>query len=212
MEIDYIKQHKKRLSWMPWLFYSLKPKHLEWAIPWQSELQALLVELETIKIGDKCFIAPEANLFAEPGRSILIGDGVCIAANVFIHGPVSIGNNVSLNANVHIDGGAGGVVIGDDTRVAAGCRIFAFDHGISPDRLIREQPTVSHGVQIGRDVWIGANVCITDGVTIGDGAIIGMGAVVTKNIMPGIVAAGVPAKPIGDRRTWKQTPNGERSV
>jgi acetyltransferase-like isoleucine patch superfamily enzyme len=82
--------------------------------------------------------------------------------------------------------------------------LYAFDHGLSPERGVREQPVVSKGITLGRDVWVGANAGITDGVTIGDGAVIGMGAVVTADVPPGAIMAGVPARAIGhrdDRRT-----------
>ncbi|MDX1399619.1 MAG: hypothetical protein R3204_13925, partial [Oceanospirillum sp.] len=61
----YQAQHKKRLSWMPWLYYRLKSKHLQWAKPWQDELQQTLMQLETLEIADKVFISPDA----PPGAS-----------------------------------------------------------------------------------------------------------------------------------------------
>jgi acetyltransferase-like isoleucine patch superfamily enzyme len=80
--------------------------------------------------------------------------------------------------------------------------MYAFDHGIAPDRLVREQPVRSRGISVGSDVWVGAGVCITDGVRIGDHAVVGMGAVVTRDIPDWAVAVGVPAEVVGDRRTW----------
>lgn len=198
--LKYREQHKLRLSWMPWLYDSLKPNQKQWAREWQSELQALFCDMETITFGEDCFIAPSARVFAEPGRLIDVGSGARIAADVFLHGPIRLGRNVSLNARVTIDGGAAGVIVGDDTRIATGTSIFAFDHGMHPDRLIREQPVRSRGITIGRDVWIGANVSITDGVRIGDHSVIAMGAVVTRDVPDWAVVAGVPAKPVGDRR------------
>jgi len=53
-------------------------------------------------------------------------------------------------------------------------------------------------VRIGSDVWIGGGAIILPGVTIGDGAVIGAGSVVTRNVGPGVIAAGNPARP---RRT-----------
>jgi len=35
------------------------------------------------------------------------------------------------------------------------------------------------------------------GVEVGEGAVVAAGAVVTGDVPPGVVAAGVPAKPIG---------------
>jgi acetyltransferase-like isoleucine patch superfamily enzyme len=197
---DLISQHKLRLSWMPWLYFRLKESHRAWAAAWQHEVQQHFRETETIEIAAGCFVAPEARLFAEPGRPIRIGPGCSIAADVFVHGPVELGAGVSLNARVSIDGGAAGVSIGEGTRVATGATIYAFDHGLAPDRPIRDQPVRSRGIHVGSDVWIGANAGITDGVTVGDHAVLGMGAVVTRDVPPWAIVAGVPARVIGDRR------------
>lgn len=198
--LHYREQHKERLAWMPWLYDSLKPHQRSWAKEWQKEIQKRFESLETITFSDNCFIAPNAHLFAEPGRLIDIQAGCRIAAEVFLHGPIRLGQNVSLNARVTIDGGARGVWIGDNTRIATGTSIFAFNHGMHPERLIREQPVTSHGIVIGDDVWIGANVSIADGVRIGHHAVVGMGSVVTKDIPEWAIVGGTPARIIGDRR------------
>jgi acetyltransferase-like isoleucine patch superfamily enzyme len=185
---------------MPWLYFSLKPKHVLWAEPRQKRVQARLMAIETVIIEEGCFVAPEARIFAEPHRTVHIGAGSSVAAEAVLHGPVVIGKNVSINPRVTIDGGSAGVSIGDDTRIAQGVAIYAFDHGIAPDRRVREQPVRSRGVRIGRDVWIGAQAGVTDGVTIGDHAVVGMGAIVTRDVPDFAIVAGVPARIIGDRR------------
>lgn len=200
MKPDYTSQHKKRLSWMPWLYYSLKPKHLSWAQPWQQAWQQELSQLETVKIAANCFIAPEAHLFAEPGRDITIDEGSFIAAECFIHGPINIGKQVAINHGCSLDGGSRGITIGDHTRIANNVKIYAFNHGMSPERPIAVQPTTSKGVNIGEDVWIGAGVGIVDGITIGNHAVIGMNAMVTKDVPDWAIVAGNPAIVIGDRR------------
>lgn len=194
------EQHKLRLSWMPWLYFSLKPHHREWVDAWQREVQQRFRELETVTIGEGCFIAPEAKLFAEPFRTLVIGDGCSIAADAFVHGPIVLGSGVSLNARVSLDGGSAGITIGDGTRIATGAALYAFDHGIAPDRPIRGQPVRSRGIRVGSDVWIGANAGVTDGAEIGDHAVVGMGAVVTRDVPPWAIVAGSPARVVGDRR------------
>lgn len=201
----YRRQHKLRLSYMPWLYGKLKPAHRGWAHEWQQECQRYLMEMETIQIGKNCFIAPEARLFAEPGRAIVIGDNSYIAADCVLHGPIIVGENVSINHHVTLDGGAKGIFIGDNTRIAAYSYAYAFNHGMDEHRLIREQPVTSVGINIGSDVWIGANVGVVDGVDIGDHAVIGMGSVVTRSIGAHAKAAGNPAKVIGLRATNQPT-------
>lgn len=196
----YRQQHKLRLSYMPWLYYTLKPGQREWAQAWQQEWQDYLQAVETVQIGSNCFIAPEARLFAEPGRPIIIGDNTYIAADAVIHGPVTIGQRVSINHHVTMDGGTKGIAIGDDTRIAAHCQLYAFNHNMLPDRLISEQPTRSIGITLGKDVWVGANVGIVDGVVIADHAVIGMGSQVTRPVSEWQIVAGNPARAIGDRR------------
>lgn len=201
MERLYRAQHQRRMSFMPWLYFGLADKHRSWARDWQARIQARLIALETIEIADDCFIAPEAGLFAERGRALHFGPGCSVAAQVFVHGPARFGARVSLNVGVRIDGGSAGVEIGDDTRIASGAALYAFDHGLAPDRLVRSQPVRSRGIRVGRDVWIGANASVTDGVHIGDHAVVAMGAVVTHDVPEYLIVGGVPARPIGDRRS-----------
>lgn len=194
------EQHKLRLSWMPWLFFTLKEKHRTWAEPWQQEVQDRLREQETVTIGAGCFIAPEARIFAELGKPIVIGDGCAIAADAFLRGPITLGPRVSVNARASLDGGGKGLLIGEGTRIATGATLFAFDHGLAPDRFVMNQPVTSRGITLGKDVWIGAQAGVTDGVAIGDHAVVGMGAVVTRDVPAWAIVGGVPARVIGDRR------------
>lgn len=187
---------------MPWLWDRLKPHQRVWAEPWQADLQARFAAVERIEFGQDVFVAPSAALVAEPNREIRVGDAARIGAQVFLHGPVCMGARVSLNPRVSVDGGRAGVRLGSDVRIATGAVLFAFDHGIAPDRSIREQPVRSQGIVVGDDVWIGANAGITDGVNVGSHAVVAMGAVVTHDVPPFAVVGGVPARVLGDRRTW----------
>lgn len=197
---DYRRQHKERLAWMPWLYFSLKDKERLWAEPWQRELHDRLRALEAVTLDDSCFIAESARLFAEPSRAIVVGARASIGAEAFVHGPVVLHDDVSLNPRVSLDGGRAGIEIGAGSRVATGVAIYAFDHGIAAGTPIREQRVRSRGVRIGKDVWIGANAGITDGVVVGDGAVIAMGAVVTRDVPAGAIVGGVPAGILGERR------------
>lgn len=191
----------RRLAHMPWLFASQVQKpHLAWLRQWQHDVQAELVALETVKIGLDCFVAPDAGIFAEPKRGIKIGNRCTIATQTFLHGPLTLHDDVSINIGVCMDGGSAGIVVGNGTRIGAQCKLYAFDHGMSPEASIRDQAVTSLGIEIGQDVWLGSGAGVTDGVKIGDHAVVGMGAVVTKDVPAYAIVAGVPARQIGDRR------------
>lgn len=193
-------QHKRRMAFMPFLYFSAKPELRAWAEPWQREVHERLRLLEAVELHSSCFVAEQADLFAEPTRQVVLHEGASIAAHAFVHGPVTLGPHASVNPYATLDGGRKGIVIGEGSRIASRASLFAFDHGIAPDREIRMQPVRSLGIVVGKDVWIGAGAVVTDGVTIGDHAVVGAGAVVTHDVEPWNVVGGVPAVVLFSRR------------
>lgn len=198
--LKYREQHKHRLNYMPWLYWTLKPQHRDWAVQWQTEYQTYLQEMETIEVGENCFISPLAHIFAEPGRKIIIGDNCFIAADCTLHGPIHIGNEVAINHHCILDGGRAGIILQDQVRMAAYTHLYAFNHGMDLSQPIYQQPVSSKGILIGKDVWIGAHVGIKDGVRIGDHAVIGMNSMVTRNVDAYAIVGGNPASFIRSRR------------
>jgi acetyltransferase-like isoleucine patch superfamily enzyme len=198
------RQHMRRMAWMPWLYFQAPPEIRAWAEPWQQRIHDRLRQLEAAELDPRCFIAPDAKVFAEPMRPVRVAAGASIAAQAYVHGPVDLDENVSINTGARLEGGRAGIRIGRDSRIATGVVIYAFNHGLAPDRSVRDQPVSSLGVRIGKDVWIGANAGITDGVCIEDHAVVGMGAIVTKDVPAWRIVAGVPARPIGDRRDGRR--------
>jgi len=51
---------------------------------------------------------------------------------------------------------------------------------------------------IGNNVWLADSVTVCKGVTIGDNCVVGAASVVTRDLAPNTIAAGNPAKPIGE--------------
>ena len=113
-----------------------------------------------------------------------------------------IGNNVQINDYVHIAATVS-VTIGNHVLMASKVYISDVGHGDYgsqsgetnyPGTAPALRPLTSRPVIIEDNVWLGDGVCVLPGVTIGKGSIIGANAVVTKNIPPGSIAVGIPAK------------------
>jgi len=206
-----VRQQKLRMEWMPYLFRRQRERY-PWADGWQREVQQRTSRLEDVKFGEGCFVAESAVVLAEPGRTVVLGDGASVAAECFVHGPATLGAGASLNPRCHLDGGTKGIHLGAHTRVGAGSRFFAFDHGMAPNARVRDQPVTSRGIRLGDDVWVGAGASFVDGVTVGDHAVVGMASVVTRDVAPWTIVAGNPARVVGDRRSkceWTHSPPKE---
>lgn len=111
---------------------------------------------------------------------------------------IKIGNNVSINYNVHI-GAINQVIIGDNVLIASKVFITDHHHGKTNKESLEIPPSerilYSKGAVVIRDnVWIGENVSIMPGVTIGKNSVIGANSVVTHDIPENCIAAGNPAK------------------
>ncbi len=59
--------------------------------------------------------------------------------------------------------------------------------------------TLAGGVHVEAGCYLGQNCTVREGLRIGHNGMIGMGAVVTKDVAPGVVVAGNPARELGDR-------------
>ena len=132
-----------------------------------------------------------------------IGPGSRLAPNVSIVSGerVSIGRNSRIGAYSSLWAGPTNsrISIGSDVSLAPEVFITAADYRFERGRPFREQPMDERDVVIGDDVWLAVRVVVTAGVTIGDGCIVGAGAVVTRDLPPNTIAAGIPARPIGER-------------
>jgi acetyltransferase-like isoleucine patch superfamily enzyme len=123
----------------------------------------------------------------EPGCWITIAEGARVV----------VGEGCFLNKNTMI-AAQEEVTIGDHVMFANGCFISDAAHGYDRDDIpVTWQGFTSKGpTRIGSNCWFGVNCVVNTGVTIGDRCVIGANSVVTKDIPPGVIAAGAPAKVI----------------
>ena len=107
-----------------------------------------------------------------------------------------MGQNSIINQKCRLDN-RGSITIGDSVAISAEVCILTADH--DPKRS--DFATRLRSVNIEDYVFIGTRAMILPEVTLGKGSIVAAGAVVTKDVAPFTVVAGVPAKPIGIRRS-----------
>lgn len=133
-------------------------------------------------------------------RKLTLGVKTRIAPNVSFTNAerIEIGDRVQIGAHSTVWAGAetGRIIIGADTTFGPECFLTASDYGLRAGALVTDQPRVERDIEIGAGVWLGARTIVTAGVKVGDGAVVGAGSVVTRDIPPGAIAAGVPAKVI----------------
>jgi acetyltransferase-like isoleucine patch superfamily enzyme len=119
-----------------------------------------------------------------------IGDHVSIGTQSVIEHHVTIHDGVRIHTQVFVP---------EFTILEAGCwlgprvvitnALYPLSRGVK-DRLV--------GAHIMPRAKIGANATLLPGVTIGEDALVGAGTVVTKDVPPGAVVVGNPARVIGN--------------
>jgi maltose O-acetyltransferase len=86
------------------------------------------------------------------------------------------------------------VTIGDYTMFGPAVQVYTAMHPMNAE--LRRKQEFAKPIEIGSDVWIGGGAIICPGVRIGSRAVIGAGSVVTRDVAPGVFAAGNPCRMI----------------
>jgi acetyltransferase-like isoleucine patch superfamily enzyme len=151
--------------------------------------QALNRISDDVVLGEDVSIVAFVNLYG-----CRIGDGTRIGPFVEIQAGATVGARCKVSSHTFV---CEGVTIEDEVFVG---HHVCFTNDRMP-RATNDDGTLQTGddwelvpTVVRRRASIGSGAVILPGVEIGEGAVIGAGAVVTRDVAPGEVVAGVPAR------------------
>jgi acyl-[acyl carrier protein]--UDP-N-acetylglucosamine O-acyltransferase len=158
--------------------------------------------LSNLSIGDDVVLGGRVFIRMRANGKIVLQKGVRTGTEVWLvaanNETFVVGDN-SILGSYSIFNGGHGLQIGTNCIFAAFVYVNTSDHKFRKNELINNQGFFGAPIEIGDDVWLGGHVFINKGVRIGHGAVIGAGSIVTRDIPGYSIAAGNPARLIGER-------------
>ncbi len=175
------------------------------------------------RIGSDCVIGPSTDLLDtvvgdgahvehSVGRGAGVGAGAAVGPYTYLRPGTVLGTDAKVGAycevkNTKVGDGSkvphlsyvGDAEIGEGANLGAGTITANYD-GKNKNRT-----------EIGDGAFTGVNTSLIAPVTIGDGAYLGAGSVVNKDIPPGKLAVGMPARVIRDAPGKRESPEGEET-
>jgi UDP-2-acetamido-3-amino-2,3-dideoxy-glucuronate N-acetyltransferase len=173
-------------------------------------------------LGKPLALGPRSRASREPPPPAVLGEGVVIGAGAVVVAGASLADGVTVADQAHVREratigarslvGRGSAVdcdvtIGAEVRIQTGCYISAFtriedDVFVGPGVNTLNDPTAGDrgpgepldGPVLRRGCRIGGGAVLLPGVEIGAGAFVGAAAVVTRDVPPGALVVGVPAR------------------
>lgn len=85
------------------------------------------------------------------------------------------------------------ILIGDDVQVGPRVQLLTPTHPLAPEAR-RSKWEAAAPITIGDNAWLAGGVTVCPGVSIGADTVVGAGSVVTRDLPPGVLAVGAPAR------------------
>jgi bifunctional UDP-N-acetylglucosamine pyrophosphorylase/glucosamine-1-phosphate N-acetyltransferase len=149
-------------------------------------------------IGARCVVEASVLEGATLEDDVRIGPFSHLRPGAYLEQGVGMGNfgevkaaRLRKGAKMHHFSYVGDADVGERVNIGAGTITMNYD-GVN-----------KHRTTIGNDAFIGSDTLLRAPITIGEGAVTGAGAVVTKDVAPGMLAVGMPARAIkkAEKRT-----------
>jgi len=147
--------------------------------------------LRDTTVGARCIVEASVLEGATLEDDVRIGPYSHLRPGAYLEQGVGMGNFGEVKAarlrkgtKMHHFSYVGDADVGERVNIGAGTITMNYD-GVS-----------KHRTTIGNDAFIGSDTLLRAPITIGEGAVTGAGAVVTKDVAPGMLAVGVPARAI----------------
>jgi UDP-2-acetamido-3-amino-2,3-dideoxy-glucuronate N-acetyltransferase len=141
-----------------------------------------------VKLGKNVRIFGFTNLYG-----CEIGDDVKVGTFVEIQKGARIGNRCKISSHTFI---CEGVTIEDEVFIGHNVTFIndLYPRATTDGQLQTDADWKCVSTTVKKGASVGSGATLLCGVTVGEGAIIGAGSVVTKDVPPGAVVAGNPAK------------------
>ena len=175
----------------------------------RTVILANCVITDGVSIGEDCVLHPGIILYSKVkvGRRVILHSGTVIGSDGFGYarkasgivkipqvGGVVIEDDVEIGANVTIDRATmNSTVIGSGTKIDNQVQI-AHNVIIGRNCLIAGMTGIGGSARLGDCVTLAGGVSVVDHVEIGANAAVGAVSLVTKNVAPGQVVWGTPAR------------------
>jgi acetyltransferase-like isoleucine patch superfamily enzyme len=150
--------------------------------------------IDAVEFGEAVIVGPFTNLYG-----CRVGDETKIGPFVEIQQNVVIGARCKVQSHTFI---CTGVALEDEVFVGHGTMFVndKFPAATTEDGALKtDEDWELSRTFVERRAALGSGVVVLGGVRIGAGALVGAGAVVTRDVAPGEVVSGVPARVHGRR-------------